>query len=120
MIVKKKKKNHPLSTAEEIFANLNGGRMFSKLDLSKAFLRIPLAEKCAEFIIINTHRGLYKNNRLQYGIKVVPTIFQKIRDTLLADLDFATAYLDDILIKSKNGENHAKYAIEVLKKRIWF
>ena len=30
---------------------------------------------------------------------------------MLADLDFATAYLDDILIKSKNQEDHAKLCI---------
>ena len=37
-------------------------------------------------------------------------------DTVLADLDFATAYWDDILIKSKNREDHAKHVIEVFKK----
>ena len=61
--------------------------------------------------IINTHSGLYKINKLQYGIKVDPNIFQKIMDTMLADLDFATA--DDILIKSKNREDHAKHVTEV-------
>ena len=30
--------------------------------------------------------------------------------------DIATAYLDDILIKSKNQEDHARHVIEVLKK----
>ena len=34
---------------------------------------------------------------------------------MLADLDFTTAYLDDILIKSKNRDN-VKHVIEVLKK----
>ena len=51
---------------EEIFANLNGRRIFSKLDLSEAYLQIPVEEKCAELLTINTHRGLYKVNRLQY------------------------------------------------------
>ena len=111
-----KRIKYPLPTAEEIFANLNGKHIFSKLDLPEAYLQIPVEEKCAELLTINTHRGLYKINRLQYGIKVVPTIFQKIMDTMLADLDFATAYLDDILIKSKNQEYHAKHVIEVLKK----
>ena len=35
---------------------------------------------------------------------------------MFADLDFATAFLDDILIKSKNRENHAKNITEVFKK----
>ena len=51
--------------------------MFSKLDLSEAYLQIPGEEKCAGILTINTYRGLYKINRLQYGIKVAPTIYQK-------------------------------------------
>ena len=35
---------------------------------------------------------------------------------MFADLDFTTAYVDDILIKRKNREVHAKHVIEVLKK----
>ena len=108
--------NYPLSTAEDILANLNGGRIFSKLDLSEAYQQMPVEEKCEELLTINKHRGLYKINRLQYGIKVAPTIFQKIMNTMLADLDFATAYLHDILIKRKNRENYAKHPTEVFKK----
>ena len=37
-------------------------------------------------------------------------------DTMSADLDFTTAYLDDILIKSKNREDHVKHVTEVFKK----
>ena len=110
-----KRKKLSLPTAEEIFANLNGGRIFSNLDLSEAYLQISVEEKCAELLTINTHKGLYKINRLQYGIKVSPTIFPKIMDTMLGDLYFATAYLDDIQIKSQN-QDHAKHVIKVFKK----
>ena len=48
--------------------------------MSEAYIQIPVEEKCAELLTINTHRGPYKINRLQYGIKVALTIFQKIID----------------------------------------
>ena len=105
--------NIPSQQQKKFFSNLNDGCIFSKLDLSEAYLQKPVGEKCEELLTINTHRGLYKINRLQYGIKVAPTIFQKVMDTMLAELDFATAYLDDILIKSKNREDHVKHIIEV-------
>ena len=38
-------------------------------------------------------------------------------DTMSADLEFAIAYLDDILIKSTNQVDHAKHVIEVFKKK---
>ena len=81
-----------------------------------AYLQIPVEGKCKEQLTINTHKGLYKVHRFQNGIKIAPTIFQRVMDNMLADLDFATSYLDDILIKSKNW-NHAKYVLEVLKNK---
>ena len=37
-------------------------------------------------------------------------------DTMLTSLNYTTVYLDDILIKSKNTEQHRKDVWEVLKK----
>ena len=55
------------------------------------------------------------------GNKGSSNFFQKIMDTMLTELEFETAYLDDIVIKCKNREDHAKHVIEVFKnKRIWF
>ena len=61
-------------------------------------------------------KGLYKFDRLPFGIKVASCIFQQIMDTMLDDLDSAVAYLDDILIKSKNHEEHAKHLKLLFKK----
>ena len=36
---------YPLPTAEQLFANLSGGKHFSKLDLSSAYLQLPLASR---------------------------------------------------------------------------
>ena len=43
-------------------------------------------------------------------------LFQQITDTMLAVLNFATAYLDDILIKSENLEEHKTHVKEVFKR----
>ena len=66
----------PLQSGDAIFARLNGGLIFSKLDLSKAILQIPVDEKCAEILTINTHEGLFKFRRLPFGIKVAPAVLQ--------------------------------------------
>ena len=86
---------YPLPSSEEIFTKRNGGKIFSKLDLLEAYLQIPLKEKYTNILTINT-QNLYKFNRLPFGIKVVPGIFQQIMDAMLNDHDFAEAYLDDI------------------------
>ena len=55
------------------------------------------------------HRGLYKFNRLTFGVRFAPAIFKQVMDAMLGDLDFATAYLDDILITSKSVTEHRKH-----------
>ncbi|XP_014771399.1 uncharacterized protein K02A2.6-like [Octopus bimaculoides] len=92
--------NYPLPTPEDIFAKLDSGKIFSKLDLSDAYLQIRVDHECSKYLTINTHKGLYKYNRLSFGLKVTLVIFQQIMDAKLANCEFTIAYLDDILIKS--------------------
>ena len=54
-----------------------------------------MKENSLKLLCINTHRSLYKFNRLDFGVKVVPAIIQQFVDVMLGDLDFAAAYLDD-------------------------
>ena len=64
----------PLSTPQSRrdFNKLNGGKAFSKIDLSEAYLQIPVEENSSKLLCINKHRGLYKFDRLVFRIKVAP------------------------------------------------
>ena len=105
--------HYPLLSPEEVFNKLNGGKVFSKIDLSKAYLKIPVEENSSKLLCINTHRGLYKFDRLVFGIKVAPAIFQQLMDTMLGGFDFTFAYLDDIVISSKKKELHREHLNKV-------
>ena len=91
-------------------------KIFSKSDLSDAYLQVKVEEECSKLLTINTHKGLYEFNWLPFGLKVSPNIFQQIMDTMLAGLDFATAYFDDILIKSKDRKTHFEHIIQVFER----
>lgn len=67
--------HYPLPTSEEIFNKLNGGKVFSKMDLREAYLQIPVEAECSKLPCINIHRELYKFERLAFGVNVVPAIF---------------------------------------------
>ena len=67
---------YPFPLPEELFHKLNGGHMFSKLDLADAYLQIPLDKESADLVVINTHQGLYKYKRLPFGLSCAPAIFQ--------------------------------------------
>lgn len=108
--------HYPLPSPEEVFAKLNGGKIFSKIDLSDAYLQVPMDNESAKILCINTHKGLYKYERLPFGVKTAPAIFQKIMDTMLSGLDFTIAYLDDILVKSESIEEHKHHLHKVFKR----
>ena len=101
--------SYPFPSPEDIFTKLNGGKIFSKIDLSEAYLQVKVSEECSKYLCINTHLGLFRLKRFPFGLKVAPALFQQIMDTMLADLGFAIAYLDDILVKSKNVQEHKEH-----------
>ena len=50
---------YPLPYPEEIFTVLNGGEIFIKFDLSKAYLQISLEEQSRNLVVINIHKVSY-------------------------------------------------------------
>ena len=59
---------YPIPRVEDLFARLSGGTHFSKLDLSHAYQQLPLDEDSRRYVVINTHRGLFRFTRLPFGI----------------------------------------------------
>ena len=63
----------------------------------------------SKVLTINTHKGLYKLNRFPFGLKVDPSFFRQVMDTMLRGFDFAIAYLDNILIKRENNNQYCDH-----------
>ncbi|PIO72876.1 reverse transcriptase [Teladorsagia circumcincta] len=97
---------HPLPTPDDIFTELNGGRYFSQLDLAEAHSQLEVDDDSKQLLAINTHQGLYRFNRLPFGVKPAPGIFQQGIDALIAGLDGTSAYLDDILVTGRTIDEH--------------
>ena len=57
--------SYPLPHADELFANLSGGKYFYKLDMSNAHLQLPLDEASQKVVAIHTHKGLFKYTHVQ-------------------------------------------------------
>ncbi|CAF3680882.1 unnamed protein product [Rotaria sordida] len=97
---------HPIPSIEELLARLNNGQKFTKLDLSDAYLQVELDEQSKNLVIINTPLGLFRYNRMPFGISNAPAIFQRIIDQVIAGIPNCVAYLDDILLTGANEEEH--------------
>ena len=59
---------YPLPHIEEQLKCLFGGHIFSKLDLSDAYLQVELETKPKRHVVITTHRSVYRYNRLFFGL----------------------------------------------------
>ena len=68
---------YPLPRIDDLFSQLEGGKMFSKLDLSSAFQQIPLNEESRKFTTINTNKGLFQYTCLPFGILSTTYRFSK-------------------------------------------
>ena len=49
---------YPLPRVEDIYASLNGGKIFSVIDLKQVYQQMEVDEKSKPYVTINPHRGL--------------------------------------------------------------
>ena len=91
---------------EVILANLSGGSTFSKLDLAYYYNQLELRRKIKEVLGKKTHKGLFQQNRLVFGITAAPTIWQNALEGVMQGLPGVQIYLDDILITGQTQDEH--------------
>ena len=97
---------------EDYFSKLASGKTFTKLDLSQAYLQLPLEEEPKEYVVINTHMSLFRYNRLSYGVLSAPGIFQRYMENLLQGIPNVVVYLGDILIMGKTESEHSSQGFD--------
>ena len=107
---------YPIPKIEDLLARLAGGKLFSKLDMSQAYQQLLLDDESKKYSVINTHRGLFRYNRLPFGIASAPGIFQRVMESLLSGIPGVIVYIDDILITGKTEADHLAALEEVLKR----
>ena len=99
---------YPLPKIENLFAILGKGTKYTKLDLLHAYQQIRLEEESKLLLTIKTHKGLFKYNRLPFGVSSAPSIFQRIIEGVLQGIPNVVAYIDDILITGRTEEEHLR------------
>lgn len=87
---------YPLPRVEDLLASLSGGTAFSKFDLTHAYQQVVVDDEAKQLATIDTHKGLYRVNRLPFGVASAPTLIQRIIENLLQGIPGVFIYLDDI------------------------
>ena len=99
-----------LPLIDDILTLLGGAKVFTSLDCKSGYYQVSLEDNDKEKIAFACHRGLFQFNVMPFGLSTAPSIFQELANIVLQGCEeFATAYLDDILIFSKNEDEHLKH-----------
>lgn len=115
---------YPIPNLKDFTYNLSGCTIFSKIDLFRAFNQINVEESSIPKTAISTPFGLFEFCKMGFGMRNSAQTFQRLINEIVGDLPFVFAYIDDLLISSKDNiehENHlrivfsrlCKYAIQV-------
>ena len=108
--------NYPIPKSEDLFVTLNGGKQFSKLDISQAYQQVLLEDSSKQYTTINTHKGLFQYTRLPYGISSAPGIYQRIMENLLQGIPYVVVRVDDILVSGETEQSHIQNLKEVMRR----
>ena len=73
----------PLMTPQEAMMELKNSKYFSVIDICSAFNQIPLSEESRYLTGFQTTLGVYQFNRLCFGLKEAPLVFQKVMHMVL-------------------------------------
>ncbi|GFW50562.1 retrovirus-related Pol polyprotein from transposon 17.6 [Trichonephila clavipes] len=101
--------SYPMRYLNDFAHALHGKRIFSKIDIFKAFHQIPIAECDIPKTAVTTPWGLYEYTHLCFGLLNAPQTFMRFMHEVLRELPFCFVYLDDILCYSKNAEEHRSH-----------
>jgi hypothetical protein len=112
------KNKYPLPRIEDLFDQMKGAGVFSKIDLRSRYYQLKIQVSDIPKNIFRTRYGLYEYTVMSFGLKNAPAYFMYLMNKVFMEyLDkFVVVFIDDILKFSKTEEEHEKHLRFVLEK----
>ncbi|GJV57045.1 putative reverse transcriptase domain-containing protein [Tanacetum coccineum] len=119
------KNRYPLSRIDDLFDQLQGSSVYSKIDLRLGYHQLRIREEDIPITAFRTRYGHYEFQVMPFGLTNAPAVFMDLMNRVCKPyLDkFMIVFIDDILIYSKTKEEHSehlKIILDLLKKEKLF
>jgi hypothetical protein len=112
------KNKHPLPRIEDLFDQLQGACLFTKIDLRSGYHQLKIRPEDILKTAFTCKYGLYEYTVMSFGLTNAPAFFMHLMNKVFMDyLDtFVVIFIDDILVYSKSEEEHEKHLRLVLQR----
>nr|CAE03957.2 OSJNBb0085H11.6 [Oryza sativa Japonica Group] len=112
------KNKYPLPRIDDLFDQLEGATVFSKIDLRSGYHQLRIREEDIPKTAFTTRYGLFECTVMSFGLTNAPAFFMNLMNKVYMEyLDkFVVVFIDDILIYSKTKEEHEEHLRLALEK----
>ncbi|XP_014677655.1 PREDICTED: uncharacterized protein K02A2.6-like [Priapulus caudatus] len=112
------RERHPIPTIDDVLHDLNGAKVFSKIDLRWGYHQIELHPESRDITTFSVLDKLYRYKRLMFGITSAPEVYQHIIHEVLATCGKVKNISDDLIVYGDDDADHDKYLDKVLTKLV--
>ena len=111
------KNNYPLPRINDLYGQVGGGKIFSKIDLRSGYHQVRIREKDIPKTTFCMRYKHYEFVVMSFALPNAPANFMCMMNNIFSKyLDkFVLVFIDDILIYSKNKEEHKEHLRIVLR-----